>query len=171
MSGNTSTNALLTERITTTARSSTSRFCWCGRLRSIVTNTSNSALAARRSFPLLNPSQPHSWTVSTSRSASKSGLIRRSTFSSRSTRRAVASGMVLGFAQRKFEIGLGLLASYSRKAVEEAVERLARLEVVDQRLDGDARALEEERAADEVGTWGNDLFEGHDLDEIGRAHV
>src|SRR5690625_2023545 len=84
--------------------------------------------------------------------------------SSRSTRRAVASGMVLGFAQRKFEIGLGLLAAYGRAAVEEAAERLARLEVVDQRLDGDARALEDERTADDGGIAGNDLFEGHDLD-------
>lgn len=45
--------------------------------------------------------------------------------------------MGLGFAQREFEVGFGLLAAHGREAVEKAVERLARLEVVDERLDRD----------------------------------
>lgn len=75
--------------------------------------------------------------------------------------------MCLRFTQREFEIGFGLCARHRWEAIEEAIQRLARLEVVDERLDGHARPFEDERTADNIRITRDDLVEAHRATRVG----
>src|SRR6185437_11664926 len=121
--------------MTITASASPSKFCWYSRLRSTVIRTSNSAAANRSSSPFFTPAQPTSATVLTSwpRISLRSA---RGTHSSSSTR----IGNQVGFCLLKRRNGN--LARDAREVVEKLVQRVTALDVVDQRLHGDARSGE-----------------------------
>src|SRR5215471_17410786 len=129
--------------MTISASERPSKFCWYSRLRSTVITRSNSAAASRSSSPFLTPAQPTSATVLTSwpgislRNA-------RGTHSSSSTR----IGNQVSF--RLLERGDGNVTRDGREVVKEFIQRMTALDVVDQRLHGDAGSDEHRGAAQDV---------------------
>src|SRR5439155_7595891 len=124
---------------TTTARGKVSRFCWCSRFWSAVTNASKLPPARRSSSPFGMPVQPIAATVRTSCSGSNLAS-RRGSDSSRRTR--TGGQQISG----EFESGDRLFTAHTGKVVEKFVEGVPAREVVDQVLHGDAGPTKDGRA-------------------------
>src|SRR5215213_7033371 len=120
-------------------RSKRARFCWCGMPLSVVTKTSNSSRASASSSPFSLPLQPRSTTVRIWWPSPKVLFRRRSTFSSSSTRK-------VGRLQGHLQVRDGLLATHTGESVQEVLQGVTGLEVIDQRLYGDAGSGEDELA-------------------------
>ena len=119
------------------------RFCWWGRLRSMVIRTSKCSRARRSSSPLLVPDQPAACTVVTRCPASSATRSRGRFSSSRTcTFQHGASG--------EGERGKRLIARNGGKLVQEALERLSTLQIVEQRRHRHARPDEDRCAAADV---------------------
>src|SRR5580704_10752164 len=129
--------------MTITASERPAKLCWYSRLRSTVIRTSNSAAARRSSSPFLTPAQPSSATVLTSWPG-RSLRSARGTHSSSSTR--IGNQMGFGLLERSNRH----VAGDGREVVKERVQRMTALDVVDQRLEGDARSDKHRGAAQDV---------------------
>src|SRR5580700_11282371 len=129
--------------MTITASERPSKLCWYSKLRSTVIRTSNSAAARRSSSPFLTPAQPSSATVLTSWPG-RSLRSARGTHSSSSTR--IGNQMGFGLFQRSYRH----VAGDGGEVVKKRVQRMAALDVVNQRLDGDARSDKHRGAAQDV---------------------
>ena len=138
-----------------TPNGSPETFCWNSMPRSSVTRASYSPRMRCRRSPFLTPAQPRPTTVSTvcplRTSARSTGSC-----SSRRTRTRQEGGA------REIECGDRLLAPHGRELAKEFVEGLAAFEVVEERLDRNACADKDRRAAEDVGVAVYDLAElGH----------
>src|SRR5262249_13493347 len=151
ISGFRSANRLVAATSTTTAMVKVERFCWCCSFPSTVRKTSNSRSARRSNSPFRLLAQPTSGAVRAAWPTS-SRLSPRGRHSSSRTR--TGEQRFLRLLQR----GDGLFLRNRREVLEELRERLARFEIVEERLERHAGSHENRRPAHDLRISMHDEF-------------